>query len=556
MVTRPKKSYAQSEGYIPAGLTAGDYLERAVSTVPKKPAIIFDGERITYHQLDNLVNQLAASLLRLGVRRGDRVCLLLPNCLEFIVASQAILKIGAVKVPLHINFRQTEIETTLRHSKSRAIIMVSNYDNFSFTDLITEIRTRLPALEQIIVKGITKAQMIPLRQLINGDSGAKEFVERYVYDRQLDADDVAAIVYTSGTTGIPKGVVHTHNTIYRLAVSSNIMREVRKNEIWLGMLPLSSAFGVEYVEPCPIVSATTLVLLERYLPEPALESIQKHKVTSPVGAPTLFHGMLKHPNFFDYDVSTVRNIYLGGSSASVEMLMDLKNKFKCSLSITYGSAECGHATMTSLNDPPEIVYKTCGKPIYGGVEIKIVGDNRQIVPCREIGEIYVRSFGNSLGYYEDPDSTGDFFDHSRWVHVNDLGVMNEEGYVTIVGRNNDMIIRGGYNIYPDQIESLLYSHEKVAAVCIVGYSDQELGEKTCAFILPKDGVSEITREEIVSFLAKKIAEYKIPDLVKVVDSFPTTASGKIQRYKLRERIIGEIWGNNGITGQYGRDDRI
>jgi len=535
-----KKSYAQSKGCVPAGLTAGDYLERAVLMEPDKPAVILNEQCITYRQLDEQVYQMAASLLKLGVRKGVRVGLLLPNCPEFIIASQAVLKIGAVKVPLHINFREMEIETTLKHSKAKVLIMVADYEDFSFVDLITQIRHRLPAMEYIIVNGRTNSEMIPLRQLFNNDPGARELVDSYVKNSPVDADDIAAIVYTSGTTGIPKGIVHTHNTVYRLAWSSNYMRGVRKDEIWLGMLPLSSAFGVEYVEPCPIISATTLVLLDKYLPEEALEAIQRCKVTSPVGMPTLFFNMLKHPRFFDYDVSSVRNAYLGGASAAMEMLMDLKKKFKCSLSITYGTAEYGHATMTRLADSTDTVYKTCGKPIYGGTEVKIVDDNGCILPRGEIGEIYVRSFGSALRYYENPEATRDAFDQCGWVHVHDLGVMDNVGNLAVVGRNNDMIIRGGYNIYPDQIESLLLTHKKIAAVSIVGYFDLEMGEKTCAFIVLKDGVTEITREEIVSFLDKKIAAYKIPDLFKTIDSLPITSIGKVQRFRLREMLNREL----------------
>lgn len=535
-----KKSYAQSEGFIPAGMTAGDYLDQAVSLVPDKVAIVFNNNYITYRQLDDSVNKLAASLLYLGIRHGDRIALLLADRPEFIIASQAILKIGAVKVPLHINFRETEIRFALQHSKARAIIMTSDIDNFSFVDLIAHLRSQFPALEHVIVKGRTKAEMIPLRQLLTGDGGAKNLVEKYVHDHPVEPDDIAALVYTSGTTGIPKGLVHTHNTIYRLAYSSNHMREVRDNEVWLAMLPLSSAFGVFYMEPCPILSRTTLVLLESFTPDRILKSIEQYKVTSPAGMPTMFMKMLKQQYFYDYDVTSVRNIYLGETVASAEIMMELQNKFKCTLTMTYGASEYGHATMTKLMEQLDIICKTSGKPIYGGVEVKIVNSSGRVVPYGEVGEIYVRSFGNALGYLGGSEKTESAFDDFGWVHVHDLGFMDDEGNVTVVGRNDDIIVRGGYNIYPDEIESLLYAHPKVSEVSIVGFPDHEFGERTCAFIVPEDDITEFPRDEIVSFLSDKIAEYKIPDQVKVVTSFPVTTSGKIQKFRLREMLTREI----------------
>ncbi len=535
-----KKSYAQSNGFIAAGMTAGDYLDQVVAMVPDKPAIIFNNKEITYLQLDDSVNQLAQSLLNLGIRHGDNIAILLPNCPEFIIASQAILKIGAVKVPLNINFRESDLKFALMHSKVRAIIMTSDIDDFSFVDLIAGLRPQLPALEHVIVKGRTKAEMISLRQLLTGDNDAKNSVEKYIHDHPVDPDDIAAIVYTSGTTAVPKGIVHTHNTIYRLACSSIYMREVLDNEIWLGMLPLSSAVGVMYLETCPILSRTTLVLPESYDSEAVLNSIQQYKVTSPIGMPLSFIRIMKHSHFSSYDISSVRNIYFYGASAPKEILIELQNKFNCTLTTSYGACEYGHATMAKLADPSETVYSTSGKPVHGGVEVKIVNSNVQIVPCDHVGEIYVRSFGNALGYWGDSSRTETTFCNSGWIHVYDLGFMDKEGNVTVIGRIDDIIVRGGYHIYPYEIESYLYTHPKVAEACIVGYPDHKLGEKTCAFIIPKDGSTEITQEEIASFLRSKIAEYKIPDKIKIVSSFPKTINDKVQRFRLREMLTREI----------------
>ncbi len=535
-----KKSYTQSEGLIPAGITAGDYLDQTVSLVPNKPALIYNNEEITYLQLVGSVNQLAESLLNIGIRHGDNIALLLPDCPELIIASQAILKIGAVKVPLNINFREADLKFALLHSNSRAIIMISDINDFSFVDSIARLRSQLPVLEHVIVKGRTKADMIPLRKLLTGANDAKSLVEKYIEDHPVDPDDMAAIVYTSGTTAVPKGVVHTHNTIYRLARSSNYMREVLDNEVWLGMLPLSSAVGVMYLETCPIISRSTLVLPGSYDPEAVLSLIRQYKVTSLVGMPLFFVRIMKHPRFSDYDVSSLRNMYIFGATAPKEILIELQNKFNCTLTTSYGACEYGHATMTKLSDPLETVYKTSGKSIYGGVEVKIVNNNVQIVKCDQVGEIYVRSFGNALEYWGDSSRTDTTICNSGWIHVHDLGLMDKDGNITVIGRTDDIIVRGGYQIYPYEIESFLYTHPKVAEASIVGYPDHRLGEKICAFIIPKDGILEITQEEIASFLRSKIAEYKIPDQVKIVSSFPVAINDKVQKFRLREMLTKEI----------------
>ena len=529
-------SYNQSTGFIPAGVTAGEYLDRAVQTSPDKIALIYEDETLTYREFANKVTNLAAALINLGVKQGDKVAIIMPNWLEMVIVSQAIMKIGAVKVPMHINFRTVEITTTLKHCEAKALIMASEWGGYSYANTINSIRHELPDLKNVIVIGPTQADMISFRQLLTENSCAQKTVDDYLKENPVEADDLACILYTSGTTGTPKGILHTHNSIYRLAASSNIRRKVGEQEVWLGMLPLSSAFGIQYIELCPIVSCSTLVLMEAYDPLKALQLIDKYKVTSPVGVPTMFIRMLKHPDFENSNVSSVRNAYLGGAASPEDMMLDIKAKFGCNMTITYGASEFGHSTMTELDDSMDIICNTSGVPIYGGSEVKIVGANGRIVERNEIGEIYSRSFGNSFGYYKDPERTESTYTNDGWIHVGDLGVMNDEGYISVVGRSKDMIVRGGHNVYPDEIESILNACPGVELVSIVGYPDPELGERTCAFVRLKADMTTITRQDLVAFLAGKVAKYKIPDLVKIVDQFPMTASGKIQKNKLKELL--------------------
>lgn len=529
-------SYNQSTGFVPAGITAGEYLDRAVQNNGDKIALIYNDETLTYHQLADKVTNLAASLINLGVKQGDKVAIIMPNWPEMVIASQAIMKIGAVKVPMHSNFRTVEIATTLKHCEAKVLIMASEWQGYSYANTINSIRHDLPDLKNVIVIGPTHADMISLRQLINGNSCAQKIVDDYLKENPVEADDLACLLYTSGTTGTPKGILHTHNSIYRLAYSSNITRKVTEQEIWLGMLPLSSAFGIEYIELCPIISNSTLILMETYDPLQALQLIDKYQITSPVGVPTMFIRMLKNPDFEKFNVSSVRNAYLGGAASPEDMMLSIKEKFGCTITVTYGASELGHSTMTELDDSMQLICNTSGVPIYGGAEVKIVGVNGRIVERNEIGEIYTRSFGNSLGYYKDPESTADTYTNDGWIHVGDLGVMNDQGYITVVGRSKDMIVRGGHNVYPDEIESILNACPGIELVSIVGYPDPELGERACAFVKLKPEATNISRDELVAFLKGKVARYKIPDLVKIVDQFPMTATGKIQKRKLKDLI--------------------
>ncbi|MFZ3046766.1 MAG: class I adenylate-forming enzyme family protein [Desulfatirhabdiaceae bacterium] len=532
-------SYMQSEGIVPSGISSAKYLEQAVKLSGDTIALIDDHVELTYHQLYDSVNNLSAALLRFGIHKGDKIAILMPNCVEFVVVSQAILNIGVVKVPLHINFREIEILTALHHSEAKAIIMASEYGGFSFVELIDRLRPKLPKMEYVIVKGQSKLDAIPLEQLLFNPTDAKTIVSTYLDDNPVDPDETGAIIYTSGTTGTPKGVLHSQNNLFKLAYSSNFMREVIADEVFFGMLPLSSAFGVQYIELCPIISRTTLLLLEKFDPEIALKLIDRYQVTSPVGVPTMFIRMLKHPNFQKYNVSSVRNAYLGGAAAPVDMMRDIKEKFGCTITMTYGASEFGHATMTQLKDSLDTICTTSGVPIYGGREVKIADINGNILPRNSIGEIYVKGFGTTQGYFKDPERTKNLVQNG-WYHVNDLGIMNDEGYISVVGRSKDMIVRGGNNIYPDEIESLLYRHPKIAEVSIVGYPDKDLGERTCAYIVPKNGISTISRDELADFLSEKVAKYKFPDMVRIVPSFPLTATGKVQKNKLGKMLLNEI----------------
>lgn len=531
------QSYIQSTGFVSAGITAGEYLDRAIQKNGEKIALIYNDETLTYRELADKVTNLAASLINLGVKQGDKVAIIMPNWPEMVIASQAIMKIGAVKVPMHINFRTVEIATTLKHCEAKVVIMASEWQGYSYANTINSIRHELPKLENVIVIGPTYADMISLRQLLSENSSVQTIVDKYLKENPVEADDLACILYTSGTTGTPKGILHTHNSIYRLAYSSNVRRKVSEQEIWLGMLPLTSAFGIQYIELCPIISNSTLVLMEAYDPFKALQLIDKYKISSPVGVPTMFIRMLKNPDFEKFNVSSVRNAYLGGAASPEDMMLSIKAKFGCNITITYGASEFGHSTMTELDDSLQVICNTSGVPIYGGGEVKIVGANGRIVERNEIGEIYTRSFGNSLGYYKDPERTESTYTKDGWIHVGDLGVMDDKGYISVVGRSKDMIVRGGHNIYPDEIESILYAYPGIELVSIVGYPDPELGERTCAFVKLKPEVSNITRDELVAFLEGKVARYKIPDLVKMVGQFPMTASGKIQKLKLKNLLM-------------------
>ncbi len=536
-------SYYYSPGEIPPGVTLSEYFEQTADRYPERMALIFRERRITWGELRHLVDRLTLAFIDLGIRRGDMVVILFPNRPEFIITLLAAARLGVVSVPVSERLRRKEIEYILRQTEAKAVVSVCEFWGFSFSDLFQELRQVIPSLHHVIVSG---ARHHP-EELIFEELAAQEWEKKYpgnyyneVYRREfpVEADDLLEIIFTSGTTGNPKGVMHSHNTRCRSALGTATSIGLQPEDIWLIMVPLSHTTALVNAFYSSVIRGSCQVLLETWNVEEAMQEITRHRVTLPIGVPTMPIMMLQRPDFDRYDFSSVRAMVLAGAPLPIEVARQIIQKMGCYVTSAYGMTETAMSNITRLDDPVEVVCETVGRP-QPGMEHKVVDEKRRIVPIGAKGEACARGQNVCLGYFKDPDRTAQTIDERGWIYSGDLATMDEDGNLRIIGRIKDMIIRGGENISPTEIEDILYTYPKVAQVSVVAIPDDRLGEKTCACIIPKPG-EKFTQEEIKAFFKDKVAHFKIPDRVELMPEFPTTPSGKIKKNVLREMMAEKV----------------
>ncbi len=544
-------SYYCSPGEIPPGVTLGEYFEETAERCREKEALIFRERRITWGELKLLVERLTLAFIDLGIRRGDMIVILFPNRPEFIITLLAAARLGAVSVPVSERLRRKEIEYILRQTGAKAAVAVAEFWGFSFADLFQELRQDIPTLKQVIISG---AKRHP-GELVFEELVAKDwekvfpgdyYQEAYLKEFPVEADDLLEIIFTSGTTGTPKGVMHTHNTRCRSALGTATSIGLQSDDIWLIMVPLSHTTALVNAFYASVIKGSCQVLLETWNVEEAMQEITRHGVTLPIGVPTMPIMMLQKPDFDKYDFSSVRAMVLAGAPLPIEVARQIIQKMGCYVTSAYGMTETAMSNITRLDDPVEVVCETVGRP-QPGMEHKVVDEKRRMVPIGVKGEACARGQNVCLGYFQDPERTAQAIDDRGWIYSGDLATMDEKGNLRIVGRIKDMIVRGGENISPTEIEDILYTYSKVAQVSVVAIPDERLGEKTCACIIPKPNES-ITQEEIKAFFKDKVAHYKIPDRVETMTGFPTTPSGKIKKNALREMMAEKVQKEIGPKG--------
>jgi acyl-CoA synthetase (AMP-forming)/AMP-acid ligase II len=544
-------SYYCSPGEIPPGVTLGEYFEETAERCREREALIFRERRITWGELKLLVERLTLAFIDLGIRRGDMIVILFPNRPEFIITILAAARLGAVSVPVSERLRRKEIEYILRQTGAKAAVAVAEFWSFSFADLFQELRQDIPTLKQVIISG---AERHP-GELVFEELVAKDwekvfpgdyYQEAYLKGFPVEADDLLEIIFTSGTTGTPKGVMHTHNTRCRSALGTATSIGLQADDIWLIMVPLSHTTALVNAFYASVIKGSCQVLLETWNVEEAMQDITRHGVTLPIGVPTMPIMMLQKPDFDRYDFSSVRAMVLAGAPLPIEVARQIIQKMGCYVTSAYGMTETAMSNITRLDDPVEVVCETVGRP-QPGMEHKVVDEKRRIVPIGVKGEACARGQNVCLGYFQDPERTAQAIDDRGWIYSGDLATMDEQGNLRIVGRIKDMIVRGGENISPTEIEDILYTYSKVAQVSVVAVPDERLGEKTCACIIPKPNES-ITQEEVKAFFKDKVAHYKIPDRVEMMTGFPTTPSGKIKKNVLREMMAEKVQKEIGLKG--------
>ncbi|MCF8110057.1 MAG: acyl--CoA ligase [Desulfobacteraceae bacterium] len=540
------KSYCHMPGGdVRKGLTFGHMLENSAQEFPDNIAIWFGDVKYTYRDFNEKVNRMAASLLDLGLVRGDRVGILFPDWPEYSIALYACARIGVVVSPMNPLYRKFEITTVLNHLEAKALFIADQWKDFSFVDLISQIHSDISHVKEVIVKGSTKKSwMLDFDDLVSDrvePGNVNETLEKYLKDNPVEADDLMEIAYTSGTTGVPKGVVHTHNT--RMLHSIGIAKRMKPlaDDVWLNMTPLFHTTGNCVIQHTVFLTGGTLVVMGRYSAKAALKEIERCKATISAGVPTMYIDLMNLPEFKDTDVSSLRYCFFTGAPMPPEVAKRMVESFGCGILQGDGTTECGSNVLSRPDDPVEIIAESPGPPLEVGNEVKVVDTKtRRIVPVNNRGEIGHRGPTNFLGYYKNPEKTAESVDEAGWFYPGDIGTMDEYGNIRLVGRIKDIIVRGGENIYATDMEGVIYTHPKVKECQVVGLHDERLGERTVACVIPKDPSDALTRDELVEFLKDKASKYLIPDFVVMIEDFPRTGSGKVQKFRLKDFVAEKL----------------
>ncbi|MGR2783048.1 AMP-binding protein [Bacillus subtilis] len=533
--------------------TIGRLLEQTADAYPDRDAVVYPDRNIryTYAQFDSLCRQTAKGLMRMGIGKGDHVAIWASNIPEWLAVQFATAKIGAVLVTVNTNYQAHELDYLLKQSDAAALIIMDSYRGTSYPDIVNSL---IPELQEA-KPGQLKSERYPfLKTLIY--IGNKRLAGMYHWDdteilaktvtdaeleermNSLDKDDVINMQYTSGTTGFPKGVMLTHfNVINNAANIAECMVLTSQDRMCIPV-PFFHCFGcVLGVLACVSVGAA-MIPVQEFDPVTVLKTVEKERCTALHGVPTMFIAELHHPNFDAYDLSTLRTGIMAGSPCPSEVMKAVIERMGMKdITIAYGQTEASPViTQTRANDSFIRRVETTGRALPH-TEVKIVEPGT----CQEVqrgmqGELCTRGYHVMKGYYKDKDATRKAINHDGWLFTGDLAVMDEDGYCRITGRLKDMLIRGGENIYPREIEEFLYRHPAVLDVQVVGVPDAKFGEEAAAWIKLKDGKS-VSPDELKAYCKGKIARHKIPRYVIFTDDYPMTASGKIQKYKLREKTI-------------------
>ena len=528
--------------------TLWESLKEAAGENYNRIAVIFKDQKLTYGDFLKRVERLAIGLLKLGVKKGDKVSIWCPNCPEWLVAKFAIALIGGALVPISTRFRISELNHVLKNSDSTSIIIGEEILNINFVEMIHEIlpeieiheagkieSKKFPLLKNIICVGESKYKGIfPYGVVENGGDDSSYQSELEKIRNSVLIDDVVNILYTSGTTGLPKGVMLTHKLLSNAFYVGEELQLTPKDKLLL-YLPFNHCFGLHNGVCGSITHGSTIILMDYFDAETSLKLIEEHKVTVLFGVPTMYLMQIDHPNFSHYDISSLRAGMIGGAGAPASMIQEIMDKMRITLISTYGMTETSCAvTQTRYRDSAELISKTVGM-LLPHLEMKIMGPDKSQLPPNIEGEICIKGPSVTKGYYNNIEETKKLIDEEGWIHSGDLGTVDERGYYRITGRLKDLIIRGGENIAPSEIENFLYQHPDIQQTQVVGIPDEKFGEAIAAVIILKAGRS-LTAEDVINFCKGKIASYKVPSVVKFVSEFPTTASGKIKKYELKKMI--------------------
>ena len=520
------------------GETIGDNLRRVAGRFGGSEVVVDvpTGRRWTYRQFDADSDALARGLLAAGIEARDRVGIWAPNCAEWVLLQFATAKIGAILVNINPAYRSHELAYVLRQAGVRLLVSAESFKTSDYRAMIDEVRGDLADLERVIYLGAPEWDEL-LTAGARDDGGALAGREA-----ELAFDDPINIQYTSGTTGFPKGATLSHHNILNNGFFIGEMCRYTEHDRICIPVPFYHCFGMVLGNLAAVTHGSCIVIpAPGFEPAATLRAAQDERCTSLYGVPTMFIAELALPDFAGYDLSTLRTGIMAGSPCPVEVMKRVMSEMHMSeVTIAYGMTETSPVScQTRPDDDTERRVSTVGR-VHPHVEVKIVNpDTGLVLPRGEPGEMCTRGYSVMLGYWDEPGKTAEAIDAGRWMHTGDLAVMDNAGYLNIVGRIKDMVIRGGENVYPREVEEFLYTHPAIEDVQVIGVPDEKYGEELCAWVKVRPG-AELTAEDVRAFCVGKIAHYKVPRYVHFTDGFPMTVTGKVQKFKMREASIAEL----------------
>jgi len=531
-------------------ITLGQMLQETIERYPENEAVVYVDRdfRMTYREFGELVDDMAKGLMALGVEKGEKVAVWATNVPHWIALQFATARIGAVLLTVNTNYKKDELAYLLRQSETENLVLIDGYKDTDYLQIVYELLPELktqprghlrsesfPCLRRVIFLGQEKhrglyslPETISMGRLVSD----AEYAQR---QRSLDPHDVVNMQYTSGTTGFPKGVMLTHSNILNNGMAIGANQLLGPQDRICLPVPLFHCFGCVLGVLAAVPHGSTLVVLEEFNPLLAMTAVDAEQCTALYGVPTMFIAILEHSMFSRFDYRSLRTGIMAGSPCPIAVMRQVIQDMNMSqITICYGLTEASPViTQTRVDDDIQKRVETVGRPLPH-VEVKVVDSEteREVAPG-ETGEVCCRGYNVMRGYYNNEQATSEAIDQDGWLHTGDLGQMDQDGYLAITGRLKDMIIRGGENIYPREIEEFLYSMEGVYDVQVVGKPSRKYGEEVAAFIIPKEG-GDIQPEDVKDFCRGRLSRYKIPKHIAFVDGFDMTASGKVQKYKLKE----------------------